>query len=221
MLLSEVDVIIMKSVGNLESAVLPFLEARRTFIVVPPHKLKEEQGRLTKLQAGMAYSNVFILPLTVNASSAIRILAAIQYIESVSDKISEKFILIENSAVCNNVNCGSMWPKKLLEHDDVYDIKPMLVQGVLSDDEYLPVLGIQQERMEAYITCTTKASGKRYRATGVFLICIDCLHNNLPLLIAATHKNGVHITPEPIKIYDLLHYLSNVGIPATLYSGEI
>jgi hypothetical protein len=221
-LLNEVDVIIMATAGDLVNEVIPFTDARHVFVMVPPHKLKEEDFTLGTLKQQGCYENVFIVPLAENASSAVRVSAAIQQIRTSYDtiKLSEKIILAESSTACDCFNRGSKLINKILKYNEVFDVRPILVDSILSDNEQLPVLGTQQEKSEMQVTCATYESGKKYRASGLFLICVDCLDNNLPLLIAATHKNGVHVTPEPVKIYDLFHYLFNVGIPATIYSGE-
>lgn len=217
MLLREIDIIIFKTQESLREVVGPLLEAKRVFVIVEPHKINHEDSELAKLKTNFQqFKNVFTVPVAANISSAMRVMATVQQLNSLYDALSEKFLLIEN----DSAEPTTQHIRKMLSYDEAYQVKPMLVDAVNSSDEKLPALGFVQEKTEIYITGAVNQRGKTFRASGLFLICASCLETNLPILLAATHNNGVQLTVEPVKIYDLLHYFSNVGIAATLFFGE-
>lgn len=225
MVLSELDVIILNSTsvfhGNTQDFVLPFADAglRNVFIMVAPTHLNRADAQIAKLkQDGSKYKNVYVVPLATNQSSAQHLAAAKAQLDSIGSwqKLSQKFFLINNLDYVKNISKSQL--QKMLVYDEVYNVRPMLVDSVISGDANLPALGVKQENAEVYVTSAVKEFGIRHRATGLFLMCADCLENSLPLLLAATHKNGVQTTVEPVSIYDLLHYFANVGVAATLFS---
>lgn len=218
MLLSEIDVIIFKTQESLKEVVAPLLEARRVFVIVEPHKINHEDSELAKLKTKYPpFKNVFTVPIAKNISSAAHVLATVEQLNSLYGTLSEKFLLIENDSVAP----VTQHIRNMLSYDEIYQVKPMLVHAVNSSDEKLPALAFMQKSAEVYATGAVNQRGKTFRASGIFLICASCLETNLPILLAATHNNGVQLTVEPVKIYDLLHYFSNVGIAATLFFGEL